>query len=274
MWEELGLAPLSRFVTLKADWALFLISIPMLNVFLSAEWRYLAMLNYIVDQATLLPRVPPGTELDSHEGVTYASVVGFRFCKTRVCGLPIPFHQNFDEVNLRFYVRHKENGEWKRGVVFVKEIVPRWAIAWVARSLYGEPYASMPMRHRIDHQPSALRVEYGWRRKGQWESVSAQAEGDPQAIASGSVEEFITEHYWGYTGRPKGTTEYQVEHPRWRVWHAPKCAFTADVATLYGPEFVESLSRPPVSAFIAEGSAVRVRQKSHLAPDVADSSAG
>ena len=236
----------------------------MLNVFLSAEWRYLAMLNYAVDPAVLQARVPVGTELDSHEGVTYVSVVGFRFCKTRVCGLPIPFHQNFEEVNLRFYVRRKERGAWKRGVVFVKEIVPRWAIAWVARRLYGEPYQSMPMRHRIDHQPAHLAVEFAWKRKGHWEAVTAQAQGEAQEIQEGSQEEFITEHYWGYTGRPQGTTEYQVEHPRWRVWQATGSSFSADTASLYGPEFVECLSQRPASAFIADGSAVKVRQKSAL----------
>src|SRR6266513_2477095 len=126
--------------------------------FLTAEWRSLAMLNYEVDRSVLARRVPPGTELDSWGGVVYVSVVGFLFLKTRVLGVPIPGHRNFEEVNLRFYVRRKADGEWRRGVVFVKEIVPRRAIAAVARGLYGENYVAMPMSHAIDGR----RVEYRW----------------------------------------------------------------------------------------------------------------
>ncbi len=73
--------------------------------FLTAEWRHLAMLNYEIDPVILRPFVPSGTELDSWNGKTYVSIVGFLFLKTRVRGLAIPFHQNFEEINLRFYVR-------------------------------------------------------------------------------------------------------------------------------------------------------------------------
>ena len=106
--------------------------------FLTAEWRSLAMLNYVVDPALLAPMVPRGTELDSFDGRTYMSLVGFRFERTRVRGIWIPLHSDFDEVNLRFYVRRRVSGEIRRGVVFIREVVPRWAIAAVARAVYGE----------------------------------------------------------------------------------------------------------------------------------------
>ncbi len=60
------------------------------------------MLNYAVDAALIEPFVPPGTELDHFEDATYASLVGFEFNRTRLRGLAIPFHQSFEEVNLRF----------------------------------------------------------------------------------------------------------------------------------------------------------------------------
>jgi len=229
--------------------------------FLTAEWRYLAMLNYVVDRAVLEPFVPHGTELDSFGDRTFASVVGFHFRKVRIFGVPIPMHTNFEEVNLRFYVRRKTDTGWRRGVVFVRELVPRHAIAFIARTFYGEPYSRLPMRHSIEISDTAVRVEYGWRRSGQWESIKAVGTGKPQAIEIGSEEEFITEHYWGYTARRDGCDEYEVEHPRWRVWRAGEAALDADIAGLYGERFVESLSRPPSSAFIAEGSAVTVRWK-------------
>ena len=160
--------------------------------FLTAEWRYLGMLNYETDPAVVAPLVPPGCELDAFEGCVFISVVGFQFLRTRVLGIPFPFHLNFEEVNLRFYVRRRVEGEWRRGVVFVKELVPRRAIAWVARD---------------------------------------------------------------------GTTvEYRVDHPRWSVWRATTAALDCDVAALYGDRFRESLSAPPTTAFVADGSAVVVRR--------------
>jgi uncharacterized protein len=229
--------------------------------FLTANWRYLAMLNFAVDPEVLKPLVPPGTELDFHEGQTFVSVVGFLFLDTRVLGLPIPRHRDFEEVNLRFYVRRKSLDQWRRGVAFIRELVPRLAIATIARTFYGEPYSAVPMRHSLEHKEGRVLAEYQWRRGTRWETLSMTAAGDPQASAEGSHEEFITEHYWGYTARRAGLSEYQVEHPRWKVWTAQTWKFDADVATLYGPQFVETLSAPAVSAFIAEGSPIQVHRR-------------
>ena len=219
------------------------------------------MLNYAVDPAVLRPLVPHGTELDTFEGTNYVSVVGFQFLKTAVLRVGIPFHRDFEEGNLRFYVRAKTADGWRRGVVFVKELVPRWAIAWVARTFYGEPYTALPMRHRVELTPQDFRARYEWRRAGQWEAVEVAGAGEAEEIAAGSLAEFITEHYWGYTLRAAGakSTQYQVEHPRWRVRTAAQASLEADVASLYGAAFVESLAAPPASAFLAEGSPVAVR---------------
>jgi len=229
------------------------------RTFLTAEWRYLAMVNFAVDPAALRPFVPAGTELDDFQGVTYASVVGFRFLKTQVFGVGVPFHRDFDEVNLRFYVRRRVGAESRRGVVFIRELVPRAAIAFVARTIYGEPYSALRMRHEIEVSDSRVRAEYAWRRSGQWEMLQVAGKGKPLEIESGSEEEFITEHYWGYTDRGGRCGEYQVEHPRWRVWRGVESALDANIATLYGDRFVESLTGAPRSAFIAEGSPVAVR---------------
>ncbi len=230
-------------------------------VFLTAQWQMLAFLNYEIAPAILAPLVPPGTELDSWDGKTFVSLVGFRFWDTRVMGIRIPFHRNFEEVNLRFYVRRRGPEGWRRGVVFVKELVPRTAIAWVARWFYNERYVTLPMRHNIRQSSPAAppTVEYSWRYGGQWQHLCAEAGGSADLPMAGSQEEFITEHYWGYTAqRDGGTLEYRVEHPCWRVWRAAQCAFDGDVARLYGPQFVECLAEKPSSAFVAAGSAVSV----------------
>src|SRR4051812_17821387 len=151
--------------------------------FLTADWRYLAMLNYVVDPAIVAPLVPPGTELDFEDGETFVSVVGFLFLDTRLLGLPIPLHRDFEEVNLRFYVRKKSADTWRRGVVFVRELVPKRAIATIARTFYGEPYLAVPMKHEIEHVDLKLSVEYSWRRGRNWESLKMNATGEPQTIA-------------------------------------------------------------------------------------------
>ena len=236
----------------------------MLKPFLTANWRYLAMLNFVADPKILQPLVPRDTELDFHEGRTFLSVVGFLFLDTRVVGLPIPLHRDFEEVNLRFYVRKKSADTWRRGVVFVREFVPKRAIATIARTFYGEPYIALPMKHQIDHVDLKLSVEYSWRRGRKWESLKMNATGEPQIIPAGSHGEFITEHYWGYTCFRGGCSEYRVEHPRWKIWNADRFEFSADVAALYGEQFVETLSAAPRSAFIADGSPIEVLLREQL----------
>lgn len=233
--------------------------------FLTAEWRHLVFLNYAVDASLLKSLTPYGTELDFYGTDALVSVVGFGFLNTRVFGWRFPFHRDFEEVNLRFYVRRRAAEGWRRGVVFIREFVPRRAIAFVARAVYGEPYLALPMRHRIEQTANHLRVEYGWRRRGRWESLRASAEGPSRPIETGSLDEFITEHYWGYTARGAKSGEYQVEHPRWQVWHATEAKLEADAAALYGEGFAESLSAQPKSAFLADGSAVVVRKAAELA---------
>ena len=228
--------------------------------FLTAEWRSLLMLNYEVDADTLKPYQPAGVELDLFEGRALVSLVGFRFLNTRVRGFAIPLHRNFDELNLRFYVlRRMEDGSVRRGVTFIREIVPRWAIAAVARWVYDEPYLSLPMRHRLELEQATQRIEYSFRYGGYWNQISGVPSGDWSPAEAEPATAFITEHYWGYTRRgPEDTSEYQVVHPTWQVQTVLLSRFDGDAGRLYGPEFVTPLSKAPLSAFLAEGSAVAV----------------
>jgi uncharacterized protein YqjF (DUF2071 family) len=234
-----------------------------LRTFLTAEWRWLVMLNYRVAPELLLPHVPAGTELDSWNGATYVSVVGFLFRDTRVLGVPVPFHRSFEEVNLRIYVRRTVNGEVRRAVTFIREIVPRRLIATVAKLSYNEPYTTLPMRHRlgpIDGESAAPSVvAYAWRHRGANAAVSAEPIGTARALDAGSEEEYIAVHHWGYTRqRDGGTVEYRVEHPQWRTWRVRNARLDGDVAPLYGADFAAAVSGTPASAFLADGSAVTV----------------
>jgi uncharacterized protein YqjF (DUF2071 family) len=230
---------------------------------LTAEWRHLVMLNYEIDPAIVTPYVPSGTQLDTHDGRTYASVVGFLFRRTRFFGVRVPWHGNFEEVNLRIYVRRECHGELRRGVTFIRELVPRRAVTLVANAVYGESYRTAPMGHRIaGEDPTFSRaprmLEYGWKFAGRWHSIALEPDGVVRRLAPGSHEEFIAEHYWGYTALRRGAAEYQVAHPSWRISRAAAVEFNVDVAALYGPQFEGALRGRPASAFWADGSAVRV----------------
>jgi uncharacterized protein len=232
------------------------------NIFLTAEWRYLAMLNYEIDPAMLVPFVPAGTELDFWNNRAFVSLVGFLFQNTRVYGIPIPFHRHFEEVNLRFYVRRKSDDGWRRGVVFIKELVPRKAIAFIARKFYNENYVALPMSHRIEKFQAEIKsASYFWQFNGWQNYLKVVTRGHAQPLVDGSLQEFITEHYWGYARQRDGSTmEYAVEHPRWRIWETQSAEFNCDVASLYGENFCEVLNRPPSSAFLADGSEVKVHK--------------
>jgi len=220
------------------------------------------MVNFAVDPELLLPLVPRGTELDYWNGQTFVSLVGFLFANTRVLGVPVPGHTTFEEVNLRFYVRREAEGQVKRGVTFIRELVPRAAIAFTARVLYNEAYDSVDMRHRygpVRDDGIPQRVEYSWRNARGWTSVDCVPIGSGDHAAAGSQEEFITEHYWGYTRqRNGGTIEYQVTHPPWRVWNVDDPVITGDPEPTYGGALTSIIRQPPSSAFLADGSEVTV----------------
>lgn len=231
----------------------------MTKIFLTAEWRKLAIVNYCIDPRILYPVVPYKTELDSFNDKCYVSLVGFMFMNTKVRGIAIPFHRNFPEVNLRFYVRYRSGDEWKRGVVFIKEIVPRRAIAFLANTLYGENYEALPMEHQIIKSESKIEVSYRWK-KMQWHSLSISAESTPVVFGRGSEEEFITEHYWGYTALSSSqTSEYEVVHPVWSVYPVRNVSVAVDFGLVYGNTFSFLNVQKPDSVFLAEGSDIAVK---------------
>lgn len=223
--------------------------------FLSAKWIDLIMVNYEVDPGVLAPLVPAGTELDLYDGKCFVSLVAFMFLDTRVSDFLVPFHVNFEEVNLRFYVKRETDGEIRRGVVFMKEIVPRAAIAFVARSLYGEPYERWSMSNFRDE----TLVRYVWEKGGVSNSLSIERGELGNVPADGSHGEFIIEHYWGYTKRSeKRTDEYRVEHPTWRLFSADNANIDVDFASTYGATFEFLNAAEPYSVLLAEGSDISV----------------
>lgn len=221
------------------------------------------MFNYAMDPTILQPLVPRGTELDTWRGATFASIVGFRFLDSRLFGIPIPFHQDFAEVNLRFYVRRESGSELRRAVVFIREIVPRRAVAALARRLYNEPYSALPMRSTVASAPHPT-VQYAWQLGGKWHTLAAQSDRPSAFPVDDSFERFIAEHYWGYTRQTDGSTiEYRVAHPPWAVAPAASYHIDADLGAVYGPHLAAAL-QTPISVFLADGSPVTVSRPVRL----------
>jgi len=230
--------------------------------FLTAEWRKLAIANYAIDKSILTPYLPVGTELDLWQDTCYVSLIGFLFKNTRLLGFSIPFHANFEEVNLRFYVKYNDAGTWKRGVVFIKEIVPKFALSVVANTIYNENYETMPMTHSWSESEDERSVAYRWRCKNEWQSFQVMANRGLSEILSGSEAEFITEHYWGYARyNSVKTNEYEVRHPKWAQYKVRDFKIDVNFGLVYGQEFEFLNRQEPVSVMLAEGSDISVEGK-------------
>lgn len=237
----------------------------MASTFLTGEWRNLIMANYIVDPALLQAYLPNKTELDFFEGNCFVSLVGFMFMNTRVLGFKIPFHVNFEEVNLRFYVRYNDKGTWKRGTVFIKEIVPKPAISFIANTVYHEKYDTKIMKHCIVETENELSLNYQWKHKKKWNRMEAWAEKPALEMIAGSVEEFIAEHYWGYSKYTDATTfEYNVQHPAWKIFPVKNYMIDCDFKAQYGESFSNLTNAKPHSVFVAAGSAISVLKKRNI----------
>ena len=233
--------------------------------FLKAEWRKLLMVNYTIDPKLLEAYVPYGTQLDLYKGQCYVSLIGFMYLNTRLLGIKVPFHTNFEEVNLRFYVKRLDEGTWKRGVVFIKEIVPKPALTWVANTVYNENYQTMPMSHSWDKKDNQLGIEYKWQKSGVWHSISALADATPSMIEPGSKTEFITEHYWGYAKVSESSTnEYEVTHPRWMQYKIQSYDVDVNFSDVYGENFGFLSHQRPDSVLLAEGSEITVESKTKI----------
>ena len=223
--------------------------------FLTAKWKDLVMANYEVAPELLADRVPNGISLDFQDGKLFVSLVGFMFLDTRVLGVPVPFHINFEEVNLRFYVKRETATETRRGVCFVKEIVPRYAIATVARVLYGEPYECWKM----NHTRSKNEVGYSWQKGDCTNLIKVEVDQDLGVPAENSHGEFIIEHYWGYTKRGANRTdEYKVEHPKWELFSVKNEEINVDFGKTYGEKFAFLSKEKPHSILLAKGSEIAV----------------
>lgn len=234
----------------------------MIQTFLSARWENLIMANYEVNSELLKPYLPPGVELDDYDNKTLVSLVGFMFKQSRVFHIPIPFLGTFEEINLRFYVKRVENGVVKRGVVFINESVPNKWVAWLANKLYQEHYIALPTNSSVQVSGSEKQVRYEWEMAKEWNYIQVNASQNTLPMKEGSIEEYIFEHYFGYTKLHHGLSqEYRVNHPRWEVHQIHHYVIHCNFGAMYGEHFRFLNDQQPHSVMMAEGSPVTVDWK-------------
>jgi uncharacterized protein len=230
--------------------------------FLNANWENIIMANYAVDEEVLQPFLPKGLDLDLYNGKAYVSLVGFMFKDTKIFKVPIPYFGTFEEVNLRFYVKRKNTEIEKRGVVFINETIPYKIVAWMANKLYKEHYTTIPTKHIINENADSKQVEYYWKINKEWNSIKVNATLTNEQILENSFEDYIFEHYFGYTKIDETTTEeYAISHPSWKINAIKNYDISCDFEAMYGKSFAGLVSTKPDSVFIAEGSSVSVDWK-------------
>jgi hypothetical protein len=234
----------------------------MTDTFLSARWENLIMANYEVNPDVLIPYLPHGVELDFHNNKTYVSLVGFMFKRTSLFNIPIPFFGTFEEINLRFYVKRVEGDSIKRGVVFINETVPHKIVAWLANKLYKEHYIAIPTKNAIEIKSLSKNIRYDWKINKEWNHIAVDVANVKEQMLSGSIEEFIFEHYYGYTKiDEQHSQEYKVNHPRWQVNKVINYSINCDFQSMYGNDFSFLSDHQPDSVILAEGSEVTVKWK-------------
>jgi len=231
-----------------------------MTVFLKASWEDIIMANYEIDPELLLPYLPKGVSLDLFDGKAYVSLVGFMFKNTKLFNIPIPWFGSFEEINLRFYVQRIEpDGKIKRGVVFINETIPYPIVAWMANTLYKEHYTVVPTKHRIETNENTKRIQFKWKLGDKWHSISVLSETKSELMVGGSFEQFIFEHYYGYTKiDEQKTEEYQLQHPSWTTHKVQDYAIDCDFKAMYGHSFSVLNNIKPTAVFLAKGSDVAI----------------
>jgi uncharacterized protein len=233
-----------------------------MRTFLKAYWQDIVMVNYEVQSSLLQPYLPTGTMLDDFEGKYYVSLVGFKFLNSSIFGMPIPIYGSFNEVNLRFYVKRIIDGEVRRGVVFISEIVPSAIVAFLANKLYKEHYTSTKMSSAVGMNKEHKILSYKWWLNKEAFSINTVFSKESKAIESYTHQEFIYEHYYGFTKVSSNETwEYKVNHPSWKVNEVLDYTIHCNFENMYGEDFKHLTSAVPHSVYNAVGSAVTIDWK-------------
>jgi uncharacterized protein YqjF (DUF2071 family) len=233
-----------------------------MKFFLKANWENIIMVNYEIPEEILSKYLPKGVSVDLYNGKAYISLVGFMFKNTKIFNIPTFKLGTFEEINLRFYVSRKVGNETRRGVVFINETVPYKAVAWLANALYKEHYTVVPTKHTISKDSKNQKIKFEWLLQKKWNSIYVKNDLKSNEMERNSLENFIYEHYYGYTKIDEQTTEeYRLHHPSWRIHTVVDYEIACDFKAMYGNDFSILNETKPTAVFIAEGSSVAIEWK-------------
>lgn len=225
-----------------------------MSVFLTAEWRNLILVSYQVPDNALQKYLPDNLHLDKLNGSAFVSLVAFDFINTKVKGMKMFFHLNFPEINLRFYV----NDGRRRGVMFIREFVPKPVVVLGANLFFNENYSAAKMKSEII-LGSTLKAKHEITYKGNYNSIEVETVNKSFMPDENSTEHFFKEHEWGFVKSRSGQTNaYKVEHPFWQVYPIKKFNINVDFGKLYGQQFSFLNKQEPFNVTFAEGSVIKV----------------
>jgi len=224
--------------------------------FLTARWVNLGMINYAINPELLQPLLPIDCVPDlAPDGLARCSLVAFDFLDTRVLGIGWPWHTNFAEFNLRCYVRRGE----RRGVFFVREFVPRLAIATMARWIYNEPYYAVPISSQTSLTDTTIEIDHTFRVDGKPQRLRVHADRPASLPPIDHNAEWYKEHRWGFGTSHRGRAlTYEVNHPRWAIYPNASAIVEIDFAHVYGLRWAVLQNATPESVLLIEGSGVSV----------------
>lgn len=224
------------------------------RIFLTAEWRNLINITYKTDVSVLKPYLPKGLVLDTIDNSAFISLVAFQFLETKVKGIRIPFHVNFPEINLRFYVKNKNS----RGVVFIREFVTKYMVALIANKIYNEQYSTADIEAKII-RGKLITAGYKLSLNNSEYFIRLNAESNPNTPEESSSEHFFKEHSSGFgTDHSGNTIVYEVEHPVWKIYPVTDYSHNFDFRKIYGESFSFLNEEKPYNVLFAEGSQVKV----------------
>ena len=232
---------------------------------LTCEWRKLAFANYIVPPEILEKYLPAYTKLDYFNGNCFVSLVGFQFQNVQIAGIKVPLHTNFEEINLRFYVKRFDGAQWKKGTVFISEIADKTALSTMANSIFHENYQTLPTKQEVEEGDEFLKTRYSWLHDEEWQHIEVKSTTIASPMARDSEEEFLLHRLWGYGKHSeKETNEYHFSHPSWHTYGVQEFSIKVDFTRVFGSEFNILSSAIPHSVMLAEGSSVSAEGRTKI----------
>jgi uncharacterized protein len=183
-------------------------------------WWNLLFYSWPVAPSALAPLLPPALSVDQFEGSGWVTLVPFLMHDLHLRFLPpIPGTSTFPEVNLRTYVRFRD----EIGVFFFSIDAASWLGALAARLVFHLPY--FRARIRLEQKEGGFRIVSARRSRTGSSPAALDASWRPKGTlhhpAPGSLEQFLLERYASFAPASSGHLyRGPLLHSDWSVQEA------------------------------------------------------